>query len=139
MPFLPNWKADVYKRQDLLVNIDAPVGKFERKAVYFTVHGYCVESAVKAVSYTHLDVYKRQIFMLTMYRGIIMVSKGIIIVAMISMNTALRPLNLNLASPYPHNEDNTTVVAVTARATMREFRVLRRNMKDPSGPLKPFQ
>ena len=63
-----------------------------------------------------------------------MVSKGIIIVAIIIIKTTLRPLNLNLASPYPTMAERITVVNTMENDTIREFKILRRYIKEPSFP-----
>src|SRR5574344_1362819 len=57
----------------------------------------------------------------TMYSGIIIASNGIIIVAIIAIKTSSRDLNLNFASPYPHNDDRTTVVTAHVIATISEL------------------
>ena len=58
-------ERDVYKRQALHIVKDDPLFRYIREGEYvYYVHSYygknCTESTLAAVSYTHLDVYKRQ-------------------------------------------------------------------------------
>ena len=68
-----------------------------------------------------------------------MASNGIIIVAIISIKTRFRPLNLNFAKPYPVMDDRMTVKKDTLTATIKELRVFLTKIKSPSGPRRPFQ
>ena len=78
------------------------------------------------------------IFVATRYRGIMIASKGIIIVLIIAINTAFCPLNLYFARPNPQSEARSTVVMAHTLATIRELNRLRKNILSPWLPTIAF-